>query len=112
MSPLRAIRYLSAFAFLGLTQCGPGAPSCPDGGTALTYESFGAPFMTTYCIQCHGTALSEKGVTLHTAALVRQFSIQANLSAGVGTSMPPSQSLAPTTGERADLAQWLSCGAP
>lgn len=95
-----------------LFNCGPGLPACPDGGTTLTYDNFGAAFMTSHCIQCHGTARAEKGITLHTAALVRSFADASNAVAGVGTSMPPRDSAPTTAAERGSLAQWLSCGAP
>lgn len=103
---------VSVVAVLALTQCGPAASSCPDGGTRLTYENFGAAFINVHCVQCHGPSRTEKGIALNTASLVRSHAEVSNLAAGVGTSMPPPQSAQPTPAERADLAQWLSCGAP
>ena len=104
--------WLAVTALVALTRCGPGAPSCPDGGTTLTYANFGAAFINVYCVQCHGPARTEKGIALNTASLVRSHADVCTLAAGVGTSMPPAQSAAPTADERKDLAQWLSCGAP
>ncbi len=100
-------------ALLCLAGCGPSAPRCPDAGTTLTYENFGAAFMTTYCVDCHGPKKAEKDITLQTAPLVQTHAARSNDAAGVGTSMPPEDAgVFPTSTERAKLAEWLSCGAP
>jgi len=92
-----------------IMSCGPAlsASSCPDGGTTLTWSSFGHGFMTSYCAGCHS------GGRL---ALTSQAQVQA--SAGTvdsmvqSGSMPPRGAPSPTSAERANLDQWLSCGAP
>jgi mono/diheme cytochrome c family protein len=98
-------------ALFALAACRPSLStpvSCPDAGTTLTYESFGADFMTGYCIACHGNSRIEKGVDLTTAA-----GIAAHRSAIVnevgGGSMPPTGSPAPTDAERAQIVEWLGC---
>jgi uncharacterized membrane protein len=105
---------LSLLVLLSLTasSCGGGvtASSCPTGGTALTYASFGQPFMSTHCTSCHGSARSEKGVSLASQAQVQAHAaaVESTVSGG---SMPPSGG-SPTATERAQLAEWLACGAP
>lgn len=107
---------LTTLALIAIFVCGCGAPSgplrsCPDAGTTLTYETFGAGFMTHYCLACHSGARVEKRVDLSTAANVRTHAESVISTAGAGTSMPPSGPM-PSTEERAQLAEWVSCGAP
>ncbi len=98
---------------LVLISCGPMAnTACPDAGTALTYDNFGADFMTGYCVSCHGVGRTEKNVALNTRALVLTWKSQVSSQAGQGTSMPPTGSTIPTQAERDQLVQWVSCGAP
>src|SRR5262245_35563428 len=53
-----------------LSACGPtstfdgdaGPPtsgsSCPDGGTSLTWDTFGQDFFATWCTRCHNSAFA------------------------------------------------------
>lgn len=96
---------------------------CPDGGTALTYESFGQEFVTTYCLRCHSADVEgedrEGAPSDHN--FDTQFECQAlaehmDQKAGSGPDslneeMPPSAPR-PSTEERAMLSEWLACGAP
>jgi mono/diheme cytochrome c family protein len=92
--------------------CGGGATAsaCPTGGTALTYANFGQSFMSTHCISCHGAGRAEKGVSLASQALVQSHATAVESTVASGA-MPPSGA-SPTAAERAQLAEWLACGAP
>ncbi|MBS1150959.1 MAG: hypothetical protein H6Q89_2657 [Myxococcaceae bacterium] len=108
-----ALRAFSAVAVLALAGCG-GAPlpACPDAGTALTYQNFGIGFMAGYCIECHGSGRTEKGLILTTPGAVRGHAEAVNAESGTGSAMPPRGSPLPSAAERAQLVEWLSCGAP
>jgi uncharacterized membrane protein len=105
---------------LVLSACGGGSSgatgaTCPDGGSALTYENFGQPFMTNYCVRCHAAGDVSGGVSLDTQSSVQshiaQIDGQAAASANVvNTSMPEGGS-APSDAERIQLGEWLACGA-
>ena len=80
--------------------------SCPSDST-LTYENFGATFLTENCLSCHA---SKQTPTLTTQAAV-QASRSAIISAAVlSAAMPQGGSL--STDERELLGEWLTCGAP
>jgi uncharacterized membrane protein len=88
--------------------------SCPPEGTALTYDNFGAQFMTTHCNRCHSTATSgapgayrfdtRDEVVAHKDRIFIR-------AAGPNVTMPPGPD-DPSTTERDQLAEWLACGAP
>ena len=90
---------------------------CPQGGTKLTYTSFGANFLAQNCQTCHGQSADErKGAppnfdfgTLDDVHAHRDR-IFARAAAG-NTSMPPGPD-DPPEAERDKLAEWLACGAP
>ncbi|MBK7862140.1 MAG: hypothetical protein IPJ65_26700 [Archangiaceae bacterium] len=92
--------------------CNAPVVECSDAGTTLTYAEFGQPFMAKYCVSCHGSTLAEKGVRLDTVSGIERSKGEVVDQAGTGAQMPPSESLIPTTAERAQLADWLSCGGP
>jgi uncharacterized membrane protein len=102
------------FAFvLSLGACGSAAiPPCPDAGTALTYDNFGSGFMRTYCVRCHAGDRVEHHVDLSTREQIIAQGTKVVSSAGIGSSMPPSPELMPDEIERAQLVEWMSCGAP
>lgn len=102
---------------------GPTGSVCPEGST-LTYETFGRPFMTNYCIRCHSSALT--GSAREGAPSDHNFDTLAGIdstaaehideeaAAGplrVNTSMPPGAPL-PSESERRQLGEWLACGTP
>ena len=68
---------------------------------ALTYDSFGRDFFGTFCARCH--FWTQESAQLDGASLAA--------AAGTSTSMPPSAPF-PTSDQRMQLVQWLSCGAP
>jgi hypothetical protein len=101
-----------------------GAPTqadCPSGST-LTYETFGRPFVESYCLRCHSTTKTgddRKGApAAHDYDLlevIRHESEHIDQMAGAGPAasnalMPPSAPR-PSEAERQKLAEWLACGA-
>jgi hypothetical protein len=96
---------------------------CPPSG-APTVQDFGQGFLQTYCLSCHGAAVSgparggaPAGVNFDTLADVRQWAgaIDTHSASGpraTNTQMPPAGLPQPTQEERRRLGEWLSCGAP
>ena len=102
--------------------------SCPPGGTALRFtggspRDFGQAFTSSFCTRCHSTALT--GAARNGAPVGANFddicSIRARVQlmdayAGSGAngtfSIMPIGAPTPTAAERAQLSEWLSCGAP
>jgi len=87
-----------------------------DGGDAcdtstLTYTNFGESFFSDYCVGCHSPgAAVRQAPDLDTFANVSASADRANARAGSGLTMPPLDPR-PSAEERADLAEWISCGA-
>ena len=82
----------------------------------LTYETFGAPFMTNWCRSCHSSELAgfmrqdaPLDVNFDTLDEVRTQALAISTSVSQGT-MPPEGG--PSDGDRTMLLQWLACGAP
>ena len=90
---------------------------CPT-DSALTWENFGQPFMRNWCTACHAESLDEParggapagidfndldGVRTHAARIWAR-------SADANNTMPPAG--VPPEAERAQLGEWLACGAP
>jgi uncharacterized membrane protein len=109
---------LVALAALGIA-CGPTLvhTPCPDGGTRLTYQNFGATFMDSWCQSCHGSrAVNRAGAPgefiFDTVDEVRQHAARIFVrAAGTNDSMPPGPD-DPPLADRDQLAEWLACGAP
>lgn len=98
--------------------------SCPPGGTQLTEQSFGRPFLGAYCTRCHSSTLTgaerngaPPGLDWDRMDVVRANAAEMNEQAGanadgsVNVEMPPSDPR-PSDDERRRLAEWLACGAP
>jgi len=85
---------------------------CPDTGTQLTYENFGASFLAEHCNRCHSEGKSGAPtkyrfdtldeVRLHKARIFIR-------AAGPNVTMPPGPE-DPPTAARDQLAEWLACG--
>lgn len=100
----------------------PTGATCPP-TSQLTYASFGAPFMDSYCTRCHSSELSGEarmGATafhdFDTQIGIQQVADHIDQAAGSGPastnlSMPPDGAM-PTLAEREMLAEWIACGAP
>jgi len=90
---------------------------CPPAGTQLTYESFGRTFFSTNCNDCH----SASGDNRYGAPGTYRFETLDDVrnlrdrifarAAATNTSMPPGPE-DPNPDARAQLAEWLACGAP
>ncbi|HWB74454.1 MAG TPA: hypothetical protein VG755_05855 [Nannocystaceae bacterium] len=90
---------------------------CPDDST-LTWESFGGPFVLSYCSTCHGSGLpadmrqnAPVGLDFEHVDQVRMHAdrIWAR-AADQNATMPPAG--APARDDRSLLGEWLACGAP
>ncbi|HXT95790.1 MAG TPA: hypothetical protein VN853_05795 [Polyangia bacterium] len=107
---MRWLRIASLAVTLLLTGCA-GDPSAgfddagppPDAGAAcnstLTYQSFGASFLTTNCGGCH--------LWTHADAQSDGIALSGVVVQG---SMPPGSSL--SASQRQEFADWIACGAP
>jgi hypothetical protein len=98
---------------------------CPE-GSELSYESFGAAFLTRYCVDCHSSArlpTEREGAPFGTDydtldALTASGIEHVDYVAAVGPAhanhfMPPQTfGPQPTEQERQALGQWIACGAP
>jgi uncharacterized membrane protein len=101
--------------------CGDGSSGledypCPEGGTKLTYDAFGEGFMANHCQGCHASAATERNgapsnyiFDTHDQVIAHRDRIFAR-AAGDNDSMPPGPD-DPPDAERAQLAEWLACGA-
>lgn len=106
---------------LGLGACFSGPTlddePCPQGGTTLTYDTFGAPFFATWCERCHAADSANRHGAPHAYTFDTVDQIRSHASriferaAATNTSMPPGQD-DPPVDDRERLAEWLACGAP
>jgi hypothetical protein len=115
-----------ALAALALAACPGGAEPTPTGSTCppgnpLTYDSFAADFMASYCTRCHASTLA--GPDRHGAPLFHDFDSERGIlnvghhvdeyaAAGplaINTLMPGDDGPAPSVEERRQLGQWLAC---
>lgn len=130
------MKYLALF--FALAACGPNPTDtdtvCPDPDPqTLTWENFGEPFMTKYCVACHAESLTRSkrnGAPLYhdfdSLFGVMKTPAHIDQQAGSGPSatnefMPPDRcpSVAggsintdckqPTLDERRQLAEWIAC---
>ena len=87
-------------------------------GTYLTYENFGAAFLSAHCRTCHsrtiagqnrnGAPSSANFDSAQDASLYRGLILAK--TQGTNPSMPPGLYL--STKQKVALAEWLDCGAP
>lgn len=111
MNKLLAVALVAA----SVAACGwedMGGYPCPQGGTTLTYDTFGKQFFDSYCVTCHGgpNGYSSRLFTDVTNIRAQAADIFRN-AARDNTSMPPGPN-DPPKDDRYKLAEWLSCGAP
>ena len=64
------------------------------------------------CIICHGTAMQQKNVALHTPELLRQHAQQVYQQVVVTRLMPFNNATGITEAERAAIRRWYETGAP
>ena len=63
------------------------------------------------CVMCHNAVVQNKGVALHTAALIRQHALSIYQQTVVLKQMPMNNATQITDGERALLRRWFEAGA-
>ncbi len=88
--------------------------ACPATGTTLTYDNFGADFLSENCNRCHstGTNGAPRKFRFDTVEEVRTHSTRIFIrAAGPNVTMPPGPT-DPPADQRDQLAEWLACGAP
>jgi hypothetical protein len=136
----RVIRVLALVLVLACTSTPKGVPTgatCPDPESPpVTWDNFGHTFMTTYCTQCHSSALplpsQRNGATVYhdfdTLAGAAGPTDHIDEYAGAGPNainalMPPDRCPTtpggrldrdcpqPTETEREQLATWMACDA-
>ena len=124
------MRAALAVAFVLVAGCkeesifGPPTESvCPPAGTTLTYENFAAPFMETYCRECHDSALrgaDRKGApSFHdfdTYFGIRAVKEHIDETTAAGPAVindgMPNTTPKPTLEERYLLGEWIACDLP
>lgn len=101
----------------GVVMAGCGGEEQPEGcaDSALTYETFGEAFLTSWCRGCHSRDLAEElrqgaplEVNFNTRADARMRGRRAAFLVGDARTMPPAGG--PSESERALLVEWMSCG--
>ena len=87
----------------------------PCATSYLTYDNFGAPFVTNWCRSCHSSEVphdmrqtAPDDVNFDDLDDVRTFADRISFRAGVQKTMPPAGG--PSDEERALLVEWVSCG--
>ena len=118
--PFTATRILVTLA-LALGACSPARTlesfPCPDGGTTLTYESFGKDFLDRRCQTCHASDSPNRKGAPSSFTFGSRSDVEKHLvriferSAAENDTMPPGPDDPPLL-QRMKLAEWLACGAP
>lgn len=114
---------VSASGDAAIGDAGPGSgATCPASST-LDEGTFARGFFTTYCTRCHASTVTgasrmgaPRGYDWDDITIIRAHAREIDLLAAIGPShanrtMPPN-GLAPSDAERAQLGEWLACGAP
>lgn|ERR1035438_4474334 len=109
----RAVLALSLALVVGCAGTGdpnllPPADASPGDAAAancappqFTYANFGKAFLIKYCNACHGFTQQDM-----------QASPSIFIDVAVTSTYMPLSSTVPTSAERTDLGDWLTCGAP
>ena len=130
------MKKLSLLLFVSLCAAGceeeelgpPTGTQCPDNST-LTYDTFGSTFMDAYCTGCHAANASDRhgapdDVNLDSLAGIHDEMDEIDRAAGAGPEatndfMPDKDAPEdipgfefPSMSDRAQLAEWIACGAP
>lgn len=108
----------------GPTSAPAPTPACPP-GNPLTFRSFGAGFLRTWCTGCHSSTLPERErqgapddvnfdshalYLPHAREVLARAVLEAHAPAESASPMPPA-GLVPEP-DRRRLAQWIACGSP
>lgn len=117
MKALAAIAILLGLAAVACAFTQLDDVACPDGGTTLTYQNFGAQLFQTWCNKCHASDAEYRHgapdeVRFDTLAEIHKWKSRIfERAAADNDSMPPGPA-GPSREERDKLAVWLACGAP
>ncbi len=90
---------------------------CPEAGTPLTFDNFGAQFLNANCNTCHAASAGHRHGAPESYAFDTIDAVHAHRdrifvrSAASNVSMPPGPE-DPSAEDREKLAEWLACGAP
>jgi len=92
----------------------PTAPevSAAAAGTGAPSWAEVHPVIEQRCVPCHNAQLQNKGVALHTAALVKAHALQIRQQVVLQRLMPLNNATQITEAERALLDRWVQAGAP
>lgn len=101
----------------------PTGSVCPDGGTSLTYEEFGRPFVESFCLGCHSAGVEGRDregapsdhnfdTRFECLALAEHMDQKAGSGPEATNDEMPPRDPRPSTAERQMLSEWLACGAP
>jgi uncharacterized membrane protein len=90
---------------------------CPPGGTTLTYESFGRPFLDQWCQHCHGASSHDRhgapsSYTFGSREEVLRHKARIFARAADDNRSMPTGPDGPSDEARTRLGEWLACGAP
>jgi uncharacterized membrane protein len=90
------------------------APAPPAAGQLAAVPGIGPvqAVITQRCVMCHNAQLQNKGVALHSEALVRQHAQAIYQQVVVLRQMPLNNATAITDDERALIRRWFEAGAP
>lgn len=106
--------WLLGLVALGLAGCDePGTAEFCDGQPVVTYDNFGAGFMTENCQSCHASTSTDRqeapeDVTFDTLEDVRETSpLILSVAAGDASQMPPEGGV--DEDDRLLLEIWLRC---
>jgi len=106
---LRGLALLLGLA-LGLPQQARSEDYVPGGVVNKDFESFVAPFLQTYCIDCHGESDPEAGLSLSDLTPVDEVNAATWRSVWAQVSlkeMPPPDMTQPEVVERLQLSDWV-----
>ena len=90
---------------------------CPTAGTTLTYDNFGKELLREDCQWCHASDSTDRHGAPDWITFDSLDEVHAHLgrifarAAADNTTMPPGPD-DPPAATRAQLAEWLACGAP
>lgn len=95
------------------TDASPADAAPPGCDPQLTYASFGQAFAAQYCARsdCHDSETMQAGFDFGLQQTFRANAAQVRAMAVTSTQMPAAPPF-PSAEQRAELGEWLRCGAP
>jgi uncharacterized membrane protein len=105
-----ATAWVGTGLLLGLVVALRPAPA-PAAPAAVSFQEVQA-IVSQRCVMCHNAELQNKGVALHTPALIQQHAAAIYQQAVMAKAMPMNNATQITEAERAALGRWFLAGAP